>query len=125
MSHKLKKIAFTFLCAVVALTLNVNVFAHGVFLDVSHMHGAVGQEITVQVGWGYIFLGHDGSAITANAPVRRVFLVNPNGTEIPMEYAIFHQYQGRDYPENPINQITVDQLGTDDFPIGGKSSEPS
>jgi len=121
MPHRLKKIAFLFLCAVTALSFNVNIFAHGVFLDVSHMHGAVGQEITVQVGWGYIFLGHDGSAITANAPVRRVFLVNPNGTETPMAYAIFHQYQGRDYPENPINQITVDQLGTDDFPIGGRN----
>jgi len=121
MPRKLKKIVFLFLCAVVALTFNVNVFAHGVFLDVSHMHGTVGQEITVQVGWGYIFLGHDGSAITANAPVRRVFLVNPNGTETPMAYAIFHQYQGRDYPENPINQITAEQLGTDDFPTGGRN----
>ena len=121
MSHKLKRIVFLFLCAAVVLTLNVNVFAHGVFLDVSHMHGAVGQEITVQVGWGYIFLGHDGSAITANAPVRRVFLVNPSGTETPMAYAIFHQYQGRDYPENPINQITVEQLGTEDFPTGGRN----
>ena len=120
MPHKLKKIVFLLLCAVIALSFNVTVFAHGVFLDVSDMHGAVGQEITVQVGWGYIFLGHDGSAITAAAPVRRVFLVNPNGTETPVAYAIFHQYQGRDYPENIINQITAYQLGTPEFPTGGR-----
>jgi len=121
MPRKLKRIAFLFLCAAATLSLNVNVFAHGVFLEVSHMHGAVGQEITAQVGWGYIFLGHDGSAITVNAPVRRVFLVSPNGTETPLAYAIFHQYQGRDFPENPINQITADQLGTDEFPTGGRN----
>ena len=107
-------------CAVMVLSLNASAFAHGVFLDVSNMHSAIGQEITVQVGWGYIFLGHDGSAITAAAPVRRVFLVNPNGTEIPMTYAIFHQYMGRDYPENPINQVTAGQLGTPEFPTGGR-----
>jgi len=38
-----------------------------------------------------------------------------------MEYAIFHQYQGRDYPENPINQIMAEQLGTEDFPAGGRN----
>jgi hypothetical protein len=118
--RKLKKITFILLCAAIALSLNVSAFAHGVFLDVSNMHGTVGQEITVQVGWGYIFLGHDGSAITGPAPVRRVFLINPNGTEIPLTYAIFHQYLGRDYPENPINQITVAQVGTDEFPTGGR-----
>jgi len=118
--RKLKKITFLFLCAAMTLSLNVSAFAHGVFLDVSHMHGTVGQPITVQVGWGYIFLGHDGSAITGPAPVRRVFLINPNGAEIPMTYAIFHQYLGRDYPENPINQITAAQLGTETFPTGGR-----
>ena len=120
MPHRLKKIAAPLLCAVLALSLNVGVFAHGVFLEVSDMHGTVGQEITVQVGWGYIFLGHDGSAITGPAPVRRVFLVNPNGAELPMTYAIFHQYLGRDYPGNPINHITAAQLGTPEFPTGGR-----
>jgi len=118
--RKLKKTAFLLVCAVMTLSLNISAFAHGVFLDVSHMHSPVGQEITVQVGWGYIFLGHDGSAITGPAPVRRVFLVNPNGTELPMTYAIFHQYLGRDYPENTINQITAAQLGTPEFPTGGR-----
>jgi len=119
--HNLKKIASLFLCAAIALSFAVSAFAHGVFLDVSDMHGTVGQQITVQVGWGYVFLGHDGSAITGAAPVRRVFIVNPNGTETPMTYAIFHQYQGRDYPENPVNRITADQLGTEDFPTGGRN----
>ena len=93
--RKLKKTTFILLCAAIALSLNVSAFAHGVFLDVSNMHGTVGQEITVQVGWGYIFLGHDGSAITGAAPVRCMFLVNPNGTEIPMAYAMFPSVPGQ------------------------------
>jgi uncharacterized GH25 family protein len=109
-----------FVFLVLILSLPVNAFAHGVFLDVSHMHGEIGQEITVQVGWGYVFLGHDGSAITAEAPLRRMFLISPNGTEAPMTYAIFHQYYGRDYSDNPINQITEEQLNTDEFPTGGR-----
>jgi len=88
MPRKLKKIIFLFLCSATALSLNVSVFAHGAFLT-------VGKEITVQAGWEYIFLGHDGSAITGAAPVRCMFLVNPNGTEIPMAYAMFPSVPGQ------------------------------
>ena len=109
------------ICVTIMSMLATGVFAHGVFLDVSHMHADTGQEVTVQVGWGYVFLGHDGSAITADAPVRRVFLIAPDGTEAPLDYRIFQQYQGRDYPDNPINEVTPEQLGTDDFPTGGRN----
>jgi hypothetical protein len=50
-----------------------------------------------------------------------VFLIDPNGTETPLEYSIFHQYYGRDYPENPINEISAEQIGTDEFPTGGRN----
>ncbi|MCL2224173.1 MAG: DUF4198 domain-containing protein [Defluviitaleaceae bacterium] len=115
-----RKIAML-ICAVMLLAFPANVFAHGVFLDVSDMHGAVGQEVTVQVGWGYVFMGHDGSAITGAAAVRRMFLLDPSGTEIALTYSVFHQYQGRDYPDNPINEIDIAQLGSDEFPAGGRN----
>lgn len=117
----MKRIFSFFLCAILILSLGTNAFAHGVFMYVSDMHIEPGTEVTVQVGWGYIFLGHDGSAITADAPIRRIFLISPTGEETPMTYSIFHQYYGRDYPENPINEITAEQLGTEEFPTGGRN----
>ena len=116
-----RRIVSILLSLAMIVAFSTNAFAHGVFFYVSDMHSEIGQEVTVQVGWGYVFMGHDGSAITGNAPIRRMFLISPNGTETPLTYRVFHQYYGRDYPDNPINEVTLEQLGTDDFPTGGRN----
>ena len=117
----LKKIFSTIICVAMLLTLSTSAFAHGVFFDVSDMHTAVGQEVTVQIGWGYIHLGHDGSNITNEANFRGIFVTAPDGTETRLPFRVFHQYQGRDYPNNPIRQIPLAQVGTDEFPTGGRN----